>query len=400
MIILPALPDMIIPLQATQENIGLLLSYYTLPGVFLTPIMGAFIDRIGAKRMLILSLGLYAIAGFTSIFAETFSILLFWRIIQGIGAVSLLPIAMIIVGNKYGGTRRSGAMGALLGMYNLMAALFPIMGGFLAEISWKAPFLVYLLAIPLAIMAAKMVPSGPKVPDATSPTNNSSVSNTEEEGIITQVRKYVLNSAFLYPALLAAFSFFIIIGITNTYVPLYLANELGIGVSMRGIITSIRFATAGVSATAMGYIIGRYNNALLFALTYCFTAGGFFFIVASYGSLISLLPIFLCGLGHGMIVPISHSLVYDRTSKSNQGFIISIYQALLRVAQAAGPFGFGIILGLTSLYNLFVLGTILSSVVIIGLIIQYVVYPRFSAVVSNDSSEPIENNVQSITQTD
>ena len=124
MIILPALPDMIIPLQATQENIGLLLSYYTLPGVFLTPIMGAFIDRIGAKRMLILSLGLYAIAGFTSIFAETFSILLFWRIIQGIGAVSLLPIAMIIVGNKYGGTRRSGAMGALLGMYNLMAALF------------------------------------------------------------------------------------------------------------------------------------------------------------------------------------------------------------------------------------------------------------------------------------
>jgi MFS family permease len=261
-------------------------------------------------------------------------------------------------------------------MYNFMAALFPIVGGFLAEISWRTPFLVYTFGIPLALVAAKMIPSDiKKTPKENRPPQ-------PKESVLVQVREHILRKSFLYPALLAALSFFITIGIANPYVPVYLANELGIGVSYRGILTSIRFAIAGFSATVMGYFIGRYNNAFLYIITFSITAGGYFFLISTYGSLLSLLPVFLCGIGHGMIVPLSHSLVYDRTSKENQGFIISIYQTLLRVAQATGPITFGVALGLSSLYFLFVLGVVLSGFIVVGLFFQYLFYPKFSAVIS------------------
>ena len=63
MLVLPALPWMIDPLGANQESISLIISVYSLPGIFLLPILGYIIDRIGRKALLLPSLALFSVSG-------------------------------------------------------------------------------------------------------------------------------------------------------------------------------------------------------------------------------------------------------------------------------------------------------------------------------------------------
>ena len=140
LIVIPALPEMIAPLNASPATIGLVLSFFTLPGVFLTPVIGHLMDRVGYRRVLVFSLMSYSVTGLLCSIATDFIILLILRFIQGISAVGLLPLAMIIVGMEYTGPNRAHALGVLNGIYNIFAAFLPLLGGFLAEISWQTPF--------------------------------------------------------------------------------------------------------------------------------------------------------------------------------------------------------------------------------------------------------------------
>ncbi|MHA1861722.1 MAG: MFS transporter, partial [Candidatus Ranarchaeia archaeon] len=65
----PVIPYMIAPLGATQETIGLVLSAYTLPSVFLSPPIGLVIDKYGRKPFLAFALLIYSITGILSGFA-------------------------------------------------------------------------------------------------------------------------------------------------------------------------------------------------------------------------------------------------------------------------------------------------------------------------------------------
>jgi len=93
--ITPAFPSIMRELNLTGSQIGLLITFFTLPGVILAPVMGVLADRFGRKRILVPSLFFFAIAGTACTFASDFNALLGMRVVQGIGAASLggfLPV--------------------------------------------------------------------------------------------------------------------------------------------------------------------------------------------------------------------------------------------------------------------------------------------------------------------
>jgi MFS family permease len=59
----PAFPKIAQELQLNKTQVGLLISVFTLPGIFLTPIAGILADRIGRKKVLIPSLLIFAFIG-------------------------------------------------------------------------------------------------------------------------------------------------------------------------------------------------------------------------------------------------------------------------------------------------------------------------------------------------
>ena len=59
----PAFPEVVQELGVSSGQVGLLITIFTLPGVLLTPVLGALSDRFGRRKVLIPSLVLFGIAG-------------------------------------------------------------------------------------------------------------------------------------------------------------------------------------------------------------------------------------------------------------------------------------------------------------------------------------------------
>ena len=85
----PAFPEVAQEFGISRGQVGLLITVFTLPGVLLTPVLGALSDRFGRRKILIPSLVLFGIAGGACAFAPDFDLLLAFRALQGVGAASL-----------------------------------------------------------------------------------------------------------------------------------------------------------------------------------------------------------------------------------------------------------------------------------------------------------------------
>ncbi len=147
----PALPKISQALDLNKSQIALLISAFTFPGIFLTPISGVLADRWGRKRVLVPSLFIFALAGFSIFFVRSFHIIIILRIIQGVGAGPLGSLNATLVGDFFKGKERPAAMGYNASVLSLSTASYPLIGGALAGIAWYFPFVMPLLAIPVGL---------------------------------------------------------------------------------------------------------------------------------------------------------------------------------------------------------------------------------------------------------
>ena len=81
--ITPAFPRIIRDLHLAHGQIGLLITVFTFPGIFLSPFLGVLADRFGRKRILVPSLVLFALSGGACGLAKGFHLLLVLRFCQG-----------------------------------------------------------------------------------------------------------------------------------------------------------------------------------------------------------------------------------------------------------------------------------------------------------------------------
>ena len=133
--------------------IGILISVYGITSALLQPLMGAFSDRFG-KRKLFIQVGLMMMAGCTLsfVFARTFADLLILRIVQGVGAGLAMSASIALMAAVTEKATRGGAMGLYTTMRVLGFALGPLLGGFLLvhygfEVSFYAAASFMFLAV-------------------------------------------------------------------------------------------------------------------------------------------------------------------------------------------------------------------------------------------------------------
>jgi MFS family permease len=85
----PAFPEIQEVFGVSRGQVAMLISVFTLPGVLLTPVVGALSDRFGRRKILVPSLLLFGLAGGACALARNFELLLVLRALQGTGAASL-----------------------------------------------------------------------------------------------------------------------------------------------------------------------------------------------------------------------------------------------------------------------------------------------------------------------
>ncbi|MBM7552944.1 MDR family MFS transporter [Thalassobacillus pellis] len=126
-------------------------SAYLLTNAATVLIFGKLSDIFGRKPIFLLGISLFLIGSTLCGFAGSMKMLIVFRLVQGLGAGALMPIATTIVGDIYTKEERANIQGYLSSVWGISAVTGPALGGFFVEtISW--PF-VFWMNIPLGILA-------------------------------------------------------------------------------------------------------------------------------------------------------------------------------------------------------------------------------------------------------
>jgi hypothetical protein len=105
--------------------------------------------------LIIVGVGLFLIGSILSGFAHSMPMLIVYRGLQGIGAGGVMPLALTIVGDIYGGKERAKVQGYLSSVWGISAISGPLLGAFLIEhTGWPT---IFWLNVPFGILCIAVI---------------------------------------------------------------------------------------------------------------------------------------------------------------------------------------------------------------------------------------------------
>ena len=329
--IAPAFPSIRTNLKIDDGQIGWLITYFTFPGIILSPFMGILADRLGRKNVLVPSLILFAIAGGACTFTKNFQVLLLLRFLQGIGAASLGSVNVTIVGDLYNGKRRIEAMGYNASILSIGTAAYPALGGLLAHWGWQFPFLLPLLALPVAFFVILKL------------------KNPEPDEHI-ELRRYLFNTwkNINKPDVWALFTisvliFVVLYGAHITYFPMMMVdrftkNTVVIGMFMSGF--SVFTAITSSQMKKINSVITVRTQLMIGFALYFITM---LILANTYSWILLLVPVITFGIGHGIVIPAVQNLLVSYAPMKERAGFMSINTMVLRIGQTLGPLIMGLL---------------------------------------------------------
>ncbi|MBS0317987.1 MAG: MFS transporter [Proteobacteria bacterium] len=160
-----ALPTLGRDLGAGVDGLQWVVDGYTLMFGALLLSAGALADRIGARRAFGIGLAVFVAASAACGWAPTLAVLVAARLVQGVGAAAMMPASMALIRQAYPDpTPRAHAV-ALWAMGGSVAATSgPVIGGWLASLSWRWIFFINLPAGLLTLVFLARTPASPRRP--------------------------------------------------------------------------------------------------------------------------------------------------------------------------------------------------------------------------------------------
>jgi MFS family permease len=167
-----ALPSIGRAFDSSQTTLDLIAVGYSLGLAASVLWLGALGDRYGRKTMLSLGIGLSIPACLLAAFAPSDGVLVAARILGGVSAGMAYPTTLALITALWSGPARTRSIALWSGIGGAIAALGPLVAGFLLEhFDWGS---VFLITLPLALlalwMALRNVPA--HVNETTSPVDN------------------------------------------------------------------------------------------------------------------------------------------------------------------------------------------------------------------------------------
>ena len=324
-VISPALPAIQQAFIVETSKIGLLMTAFSLPGIISIPIAGIMTDRFGRQKVIVPMLLLYSIAGSLCFFAPNFEVLLLLRFLSGLGAGSLATLSLILIGDLFNDKEQKEALGYRTSFGYFSNGILPIFGGFLAVISWNYPFLLFLLGIPISLMAMAVLVNE-KI------DNQSTIKN-----YLIEVGRGLSNVRTASLLTIAPTLMMINQGILATFLPIYIDSKFGVSAAIIGIIISTRVIAGSLIAFFMGKLTEIVKEEWLLISSMIVLAITIIFIPFVTSVWFMIGPVIFMGFALGVSFPAFQSLLISEAPKELRAGVMSANGVTNRMGQAAGP---------------------------------------------------------------
>ncbi len=329
--IAPALPSISRSLGVSTGQIGLLITFFTLPGILFTPFLGILADRYGRKRILIPSLFLFGLAGTACAFSTSFEQLLWFRFFQGMGGAALGVLNLTLIGDIYPKDIRATVMGYNGGVLSVGTAFYPAVGGALTLLGWNYPFFLTLLAIPVGLFTLFSL----RAPKISEPLKLHLYFSEIKSALASRLVAGLFTCIFL--------TFIMLYGGYITFFTILLDERFNQSAIMIGFILSgSSFITAFTSAQ-LGRLTARFSERTLIIAASVL----YFFIFLSIPMIDDIwwfiIPITAFGVAQGMNIPSILNLITGYAKREYRAAFLSINWMIMRIGQALGPYLLGIV---------------------------------------------------------
>ena len=345
----PALPAMTEPFGISDSALALVMTVFTAPAIVLSPIFGVIADMYGRRLLLGGGLILFGISGAAMALATSFTWLLVFRAIQGIGFSAVIPLTIVLIGDLLDGDEEIAGQGLKVFLDRVGYMILPPLGGLLAAFAWYWPFTLYIITVPLGFMTFFWMP--------------------ETKGTVTSgTRAYLGEMLKLtrHPRLLVAFSagflrFFLDYGFL-TYFPLFLVRTHGISTATAGFLYVFFSAGAMITSSQAGRVAaGRDKAQVLFV---AFLVSGIALVAVPFMPGVWLIGgvLFFYGIANGVISPMQKSLLTQNAPLEMRGGIVSFDRLIQQASKTISTSVVGLLLVTAELPTIFWMLGLLSLV--------------------------------------
>jgi DHA2 family multidrug resistance protein len=155
-----ALPHMQASLSASQDSINWVLTSYIVASAIALPISGWLADKVGRKRLLLISVVMFTAASVLCAIATSLGEMVVFRALQGVGGAFIVPLAQATLFDINPREKHSQAMALFGGGVMIGPIIGPVLGGWLTDnYNWRWVFLVNLpVGIVCALLIARYMP--------------------------------------------------------------------------------------------------------------------------------------------------------------------------------------------------------------------------------------------------
>ncbi len=323
----PALPAMR-DFFADYPNAELLTKLViTMPALFIAlfaPVAGWLLDNYSKKKLILGTIIVYAIAGASGLFLNNLYWILVSRAFLGLAVSIIMTGATALVGDYLQGKERMDFLGIQGAFMAFGGTVFVTIAGYLAGISWRYPFGVYLASLLIFLLAAKVLYE----PE---PTQEERTSPNQESADSTNIRSL---QYLIYTTIFLGMLLFYIIPVQSPF----LLRSLG---AADGLMTSIGLIVGTFFAAVASFFYNRIKPHLHFNQIYSilFIIFGLGFILVGISNTVfsvAIFTAFACS-GIGLLMPNTSLYLLSLSKPHNRGRIMGGMTGAVFLGQFFSP---------------------------------------------------------------
>lgn len=309
--------------DATDLDIQMLT---TLPSLFIIPfiLLAGFIsERVGYIKLLYIGLWLYLVSGALYFVCTSMKELIFVSALLGVGAGIIIPLSTSLVSRFFSGEQRTRQYGYVSALTNITLVVATAVTGYLADIRWRLPFIVYLLPAVSILLVSSI-----KGSEAT-------VASKHEKEIA-----YSANGNVNYRRLIRYMLYYLLITYLVMVVSInlpFLLGKYGYDSGVSGIVTSIFFIAMmlpGLFINRIIKVLGR--GLLLFSLL--LIGLGLLDVYFNSSLLFIILGCVAAGVGYGVAQPYIYDVTASLAPPQKATYALALIMTMNYVAILIAPF--------------------------------------------------------------